>query len=151
MKFQVGLALTAMVIAPFIAFVQGGFFDYLQKVAGFFSVPIFTILFVGFVTKRVPAIGAKVALVFFIGCYALTQLVFDTGLHFLHIMAILFVTSTGIMLLFGKLYPMETPYQQVDKKLVDMEPWRYRHVWTAILVVLVILAFMLLSPLGIAS
>jgi len=148
---QVFLAMTAMFIAPFIAFVDGGFFDYIQKVAGFFSVPIFTILFVGFVTKRVPPIGAKVALIYFIVCYAITQLFVDTGLHFLHIMAILFVTSVGIMLLFGKLYPMKVPYKAVDKKLVNTTPWKYRHIVSVILVLIVIAAYILFSPLGIAT
>ncbi len=148
---QVFLAMTAMFIAPFIAFVDGGFFDYIQKVAGFFSVPIFTILFVGFITKKVPPIGAKVALIFFITCYGLTQLVFDTGLHFLHIMAILFVTSTSIMLLFGKLYPMKVPYQPVDKKLVDIKPWKHRHIVSLVLVAIVIAAYIFFSPLGVAT
>lgn len=150
-KFQVVLAITAMIIAPFIAFAKGGFFNYLQMVAGFFSVPIFTILFVGFVTKKVPPIGAKVALVVFVICYGLTQLVFDTGLHFLHILAILFVISTGIMLWFGKYYPMETPYEQKDKGVVNMTPWKYRHVWTVVLLVLMTLVFIFFSPWGVAT
>lgn len=149
--FQVLLALTAMCIAPFIAFADGGFFEYIQKVAGFFSVPIFTILFVGFVTKKVPPIGAKVALVFFIVCYGLTQLVFDTGLHFLHIMAILFVLSSAIMLLFGKLYPMDVAYKQADRAVVEMKPWRWRTLWYAVFILLIIGFYVLLSPLGIAT
>ena len=53
-----------MFIAPFIIFARNGFYTYVQTVNGFFNVPIFTIMFMGFVTKRVPAVAEKIGLVF---------------------------------------------------------------------------------------
>jgi len=140
-----------MFIAPFIIFVKNGFYTYVQIVNGFFNVPIFTIMFMGFVTKRVPAIAAKVGLVFFIVTYGFTQLVFDTHIHFLHILAILFVVTCGLMLVIGKLYPMPVPYQQKLNNVVDMNPWKNRHIYSGILLLLMILMFILFSPLVLAK
>ena len=150
-RLQLFLAIMAMFIAPFIALVKGGFFNYLQQVASLFSVPIFSILFIGFVTKRVPTIAAKMGLAFFVITYALTQTVIETGLHYLHVSAILFVVTSCGMLLYGKLYPRETSYIQEDKKVVDLHPWKYRHVFSAILILLVIGVYVLFSPLGLAK
>ncbi|WPU91444.1 solute:sodium symporter family transporter [Mucilaginibacter sabulilitoris] len=150
-KFEIIVCLAAMFIAPFIIFVKNGFYTYVQIVNGFFNVPIFTIMFIGFMTKKVPALAAKVGLAFFIITYGLTQLVFDLHIHFLHILAILFVVTCGIMLVIGKLYPMPVPYQQKLNNLVNIEPWKNRHLYSGILLVLMILMFILFSPLILAK
>jgi SSS family solute:Na+ symporter len=149
--FEIIVCLTAMFIAPFIIFVKNGFYTYVQIVNGFFNVPIFTIMFMGFVTKRVPALAAKIGLTFFIVTYGLTQLVFDLHIHFLHILAILFLITCGIMLIIGKLYPMHVPYQQKLNNQVNIEPWKNRHIYTGILLLLMVLMFILFSPLILAK
>ncbi len=90
-RFELGVCFLAMCIAPFLVFARQGFYTYIQTVNGFSNVPIFTIIFVGMVTKRVPALAAKIGLVFFIVCYALTRKPsFPVPLHFLHVLALLF-------------------------------------------------------------
>nr|WP_221284493.1 solute:sodium symporter family transporter [Mucilaginibacter sp. SP1R1] len=150
-KFEILICLLAMFIAPFIIFVKNGFYTYVQMVNGFFNVPIFTIMFMGFVTKKVPAIAAKIGLLFFIVTYGLTQLVFDLHIHFLHILAILFVITCGIMYGIGKLYPMPVPYSHQLNNLVDIKPWKNRHIYNAILLLLMVMMFLLFSPLGLAK
>lgn len=150
-RFQIFVALLAMCIAPFIMFAKGGFYNYLQKVGGAFSVPIFTVLIVGFLTKKVPPLAAKVGLTFFVICYVLSQFVFDTGLHFLHVLAILFIITVIIMLIIGKIQPMEIPYLQKDSHKVNLEPWKNRHIYGFILIVLMTLVYILFSKWGIVQ
>ncbi|MES1249547.1 MAG: solute:sodium symporter family transporter, partial [Chitinophaga rupis] len=150
-RFEIGVCLLAMFIAPFIVFAKKGFYTYVQTVNGFFNVPIFTILFIGFVTRRVPAIAAKVGLIFFILCYGALQLFVDTGLHFLHILFILFLLTSALMLLIGRLYPMATPYRQQVNNLVDIRPWKSRHVYMAILLVMMTMLFVIFSKAGLAK
>jgi solute:Na+ symporter, SSS family len=147
-RFEIIASLFAMFTAPLIIFSKNGFYNYIQMAGGFFSVPILTILVIGFVTKRVPPVAAKIGLVFFISCYTLTQFVFNTGLHFLHILAILFLITSSLMLLIGKLYPMQAQYRQQLNNLVDMEPWKNRHSYSLILLLLMIVVFIIFSPLG---
>jgi len=144
-RFEIAVCLTAMFIAPFIVFAKKGFYTYVQTVNGFFNVPIFTILFIGFVTKRVPPLAAKAGLLFFIVCYASTQLFFHTGLHFLHVLFILFLLTSGFMLLIGKLYPMATPYRQKINNLVDIRPWKNRHIYAVLLLIGMVLLFVVFS------
>ena len=72
--FGVILAIASMFIAPLIAN-AGSLFAYLQEINGIYSIPILTIIVVGYLTKRVPAIAAKIGLLS--GCllYILSQFI----------------------------------------------------------------------------
>ena len=148
--FQIALMLVGCCIAPFIIFFKGGFYAYIQMLSGFFTVPIFSVLIIGFLTKRVPPIAAKVGLVFFILTYATVILIFHPPIHYLHVLAILFVVSIVLMLSIGLLFPLKIPYQPEEHPAVDIKPWRNRHYASALLIILMILAFVLFSPWGIA-
>lgn len=150
-SFGLIIAGVSMLIAPFIMYVPQGLFQYLQTVNGFFNVPIFTIVFIGYVTKRVPAIAAKIALVFFVGTYAILQLVIKPDLNFLYQLAILFVISCVLMLIIGKIKPRETPYVMEIRNVVDIEPWEHRHAAGGVVVFLMIAIYIIFSKLGIAG
>ena len=150
--FGVILAIVSMFIAPLIAN-AGSLFAYLQEINGIYSIPILTIIVVGYLTKRVPAIAAKVGLLS--GCllyihsqFILQPYFIDKALanaaavgitdqtalalikaqaypHFLDVMAILFVLNIIIMLVIGKLKPMKEPFVQEYTKQVDITPWKY--------------------------
>lgn len=150
--FGVFLAIAAMFIAPLIAN-AGSIFDYLQEVNGIYSIPILTIIVVGYLTRRVPAIAAKVAVVSGSILYILSQFILQpyfinkalttakaSGItdeaalklieaeaypHFLHIMAILFLLNILIMVIIGKYRPRATAYVQEFTKEVDITPWKY--------------------------
>lgn len=150
--FGVFLAIASMFIAPLIAN-AGSLFAYLQEINGIYSIPILTIIAVGYLTKRVPAIAAKIGLVsgcllyivsqFLLQPYFLEQAMDKAATagvtdpaalalikaqaypHFLDVMAILFVLNVLIMLVIGKLKPRETPFVQEYTKQVDITPWKY--------------------------
>ncbi|MCP3032060.1 solute:sodium symporter family transporter [Halobacillus sp. A1] len=143
------LAVFAMCIAPLIDKVPQGFFQYLQIINGFYNVPILTVLIVGYLTKRVPAIAAKVSLVLFITAYGTTQFLWDTGVHFLHILGILFVVCTTLMLVIGKLAPRDTDFVLEEKAKVDMTPWKLVYPVGFAALVAMVLLYVLFSPAGI--
>ena len=163
--FGVILAIAAMFIAPLIAN-AGSLFAYLQEVNGIYSIPILTIIVVGYLTKRVPAIAAKIGLAS--GCllYIISQFLMqpyfinkavnsarasgindnaalalveaDAYPHFLDIMAILFLLNVGIMLLIGKLNPRPEPYVLKYTRQVDITPWKYtKHAGIAICIIVI--------------
>lgn len=149
--FGVILAIASMIIAPFIMYAPAGLFQYLQTINGFFNVPIFTIIFIGYVTKRVPAIAAKVALIFFVVTYGILQLIIKPDLNFLYQLAILFAISCVLMLIIGKIKPRETPYKMSMKTVVNIEPWEYRYEAGGFITFLMIAMYIVFSKLGLAS
>ncbi len=148
--FALVIAIISMLVAPLILNAPDGLFDYLQTINGFFNVPIFTIIFMGYMTKRVPPIAAKIAIVFFVSVYAITQLVWNTGLHYLHISAILFVLSCLIMFVIGKIKPMEKDYELPVNNVVDMEPWKHRYTFSSFVVFVMLSMYVVFSQVGLA-
>ncbi|WP_347175131.1 solute:sodium symporter family transporter [Polaribacter uvawellassae] len=151
-SFGILLAIASMFIAPLIAN-AGSLFAYLQEINGIYSIPILTIIVVGYTTKRVPAIAAKIGLLS--GCilYIISQFILqprfiasaleEAGLkgitdieelalikaeaypHFLDIMAILFILNILIMLVIGKFKPRKEDYVQKYTEQVDITPWKH--------------------------
>lgn len=145
------LAIFSMCVAPLLALVPTGFFQYFQMVNGFYNVPIFTVVLIGYLTKRVPAIAAKVSLFVFISMYAVTQLVWDTGIHYLHILAILFVFCSLLMLTIGYFKPRDTEFTLQNNSQVDITPWKLLYPMGFAAVVAMIIIYSVFSSGGLAS
>lgn len=126
--FGVVLAFFSMFIAPLLIYADS-IFGYLQTVNGAYSVPILTILIIGLVTKKVPALAAKVGVVFAFSIYVL-YIILEKGfglidLHMLHMQAITCVLTILIMLVIGKLRPRSEDFVQNYTEQVDVVPWQY--------------------------
>ncbi len=148
--FALVVAVISMFVAPLILNAPSGLFDYLQTINGFFNVPIFTIIFMGYMTKKVPPIAAKVAITFFVSIYAITQLIWDTGLHYLHISAILFALSCLIMYVIGKVKPMEQDYVMPVANVVEMKPWKHRYTFSGFVIFIMLSMYVVFSQIGLA-
>jgi SSS family solute:Na+ symporter len=150
--FGICLALAAMFIAPMIAN-AGSLFNYLQEINGIYTIPIFTIIVIGYMTKRVPAIAAKIGIFSgsilyiisqfwlknkFVGAAlveakangitdptALKLVESDAYPHYLHVMAILFLSNIVIMLLIGKIWPRKDAFELEYTHQVSIEPYKY--------------------------
>ncbi|MEZ4919925.1 MAG: solute:sodium symporter family transporter [Saprospiraceae bacterium] len=130
--FGIFLAIMSMFIAPLIAYAPDGLFGYLQEVNGCYSIPILTIIVVGYLTKYVPALAAKVGIISGVVLYSISQFILkpfvfgnDNYPHFLHVMAILFVLNVGIMLLIGRMKPRTEAFELTYTEKVDITPFRY--------------------------
>ncbi len=130
--FGIVLALFSMCIAPLIANAPDGLFGYLQEVNGCYSIPILTIIVVGYFTERVPAIAAKIAILSGVILYSISQFVLkpyvvgeDGYPHFLHVMAILFLFNVMLMLMIGKLKPRTEAFSLKHTEEVDITPWKH--------------------------
>lgn len=142
------VAVVSMFVAPAIMNAPKGLYEYAQTINGFFNVPIFTIIFLGYLTKRVPPIAAKVGLVFFVTVYGITQLFWDTGIHYLYISAILFVITCAIMIIIGKIKPMEKEFVLPDNKLVDTTVWNHRYIASGIVLFAMVAMYIIFSKVG---
>jgi SSS family solute:Na+ symporter len=132
------LAVAAMSVAPLID-TSGSLYNYLQRINAAFFGPMLAVILLGFLTKHVSATAAKVGLVF--GPVFFYLIVFSLGepvqaflsrmlglteeIHFLHFLALVFLTVVGLMLLISQFWPAQTIYEQNYTHDVDITPWRY--------------------------
>lgn len=172
-RFGLALGTVSMLIAPFIIFAPDGLFSYIQQSLGSLSVPILAVVMTGIMTKKVPAIGAKVVMIGGVLLY-LSSLLFlepyfrETAMvaaqaqgitdlaelsiikakaypHYLHVMGILFVFNISVMLLFGKLMPKKEVLEEESTDVIDITPWRYAFAFGAFITLLVVSTYFIFS------
>jgi SSS family solute:Na+ symporter len=151
--FGIILALLSMFIAPGIANAPEGLFGYLQEINGCYTIPILTIILVGYLTKYVPATAAKVAMALGVILYSFSQfflkdyIITQGGVypHYLHIMAILFLFNIGVMLVIGKLKPRSVAYEQAYTEQVDITPWKPVKLMGVVITIIVISTYFIFT------
>ncbi|PHZ86531.1 solute:sodium symporter family transporter [Paremcibacter congregatus] len=150
------LALAAMTAAPLID-TSGSLYNFLQKVNATFFGPMLAVILLGMMTKHVSAFAAKIGLI--AGPIVFYMLVFgfgdqvQTGLmavfgmtdevHFLHLLAFVFVLTVLGMLLISHFKPAEHIYVAVLVDAVDVTPWRHAKL-TGVIISLITVGFYVL-------
>ncbi len=150
---SVVIALFSFVVAPLLYFAEEGLWQVIRIFTGFYNIPTVVIVIVGLFTTRVPALGAKLVIIFHVIAYGLLRFVLDdvVTIHFLHQYAILFVIEVGIMLAAGLVRPRVTAWSFVPNEKVDMTPWRYARPLAITLFSCVVGLYLLFSPIGLAG
>ena len=147
------IALFSFVVAPLLQYAPEGLWQVIRIFTGFYNIPVVAIVIVGLFTKRVPGLGAKVAIVFHIITYGLLQFAFKdlVDIHFLHLYAILFIAEILIMLAIGHMKPLETPWKFERKEAVSLVPWAYALPASVTLFSCIAALYVLFSPIGLAG
>jgi SSS family solute:Na+ symporter len=158
-KFGMWLGISLIVvcagIAPFIGRAEG-FFTLMRMAIAVVNVPILSVILMGMFSRRTPALGGYIAvpagIIFF--CYfnfiRHNDFLFFK-VHWLHTAGLNMLFMLGIMAVVRWLRPLPVPYVQADSGQVDLTGWRYAKAagWGLILLLLVLYA--VLSPLGITG
>lgn len=150
---SVVIALFSFVVAPLLYFAEQGLWQIIRIFTGFYNIPTVVIVIVGLFTRHVPALGAKIVIVFHVIAYGLLRFVFDEAitLHFLHQYAILFAIEVAIMLALGYLRPRETAWKFTLNAKVDLTPWLFAKPLAGSLFSCVVALYLLFSNVGLAS
>ena len=146
------IALISFTIAPLLQFAPEGLWQVVRKFTGFYNIPIISVVVAAFWMPRVTAPAALAAMLLHLPAYAAVTFLWDTGLHFVHIYAILFVAELGIMWGIGLAWPAghrpaPTNHQPAP---VDMAPWRWTRPVCALLMLAAAGVYWLFSPWGLA-
>lgn len=146
--FVVVTAIAAMFIAPLLAG-QESIFKYLQKMNGIYFIPIFSVVVVGLLTRRVPAIAGTVGLIAGVVLIALGYFLPESinpvimlGIHEFHFIFIVFILLIITMLVIGVVSPRATPWKLESDTPIDMTPWKNAKWASLALVIVVILIYL---------
>lgn len=150
---SVVIAVFSFAIAPLLSLAAEGLWQVIRIFTGFYNIPTIVIVIVGLFTARVPALGAKIVIIFHVIAYGLIRFVFDEviTLHFIHLYAVLFVIEVAIMLACGWLRPREEAWRFTREEKVDLTPWRHAKPAAITLFSCVVATYLLFSPVGLAS
>lgn len=123
------VAILSMCVAPLLASTDS-IFGFLQKMNGMYFIPIFAVVLIGMLTKRVSPIAAKIGLITGLVVIATGYFVppFDkvvASMHEFYFLGTVFCWLLVLMLVIGEISPRETEFVQEDVRAVDMTPWRF--------------------------
>lgn len=147
------VAVLAMSIAPLLSRTES-IFGYLQKMNGMYFIPIFAVVLIGMLTKRVPPIAAKIGLIAGFAVIAIGYFVppFDKivdSMHEFHFLGIVFSWLLVLMLVIGEIRPRKTEFEQVDVGAVDLTPWRFAKPAGLVLIAIVITIYVALADFSV--
>src|SRR5699024_10260440 len=126
-KVSAIMAIITMFIAPLLMYGSDGVFLFTKRFAGFFNIPIVALFVVGIFNKTVSSKAANIAVGLHILLYFSLVWVFKVSLNFQHVMGGLFVFDVISMLILGKIWEKDTPYEAStdNKSGVDLHEWKY--------------------------
>ncbi len=147
--FGWGIALIAMVVAPLLANV-GGIFAYLQKMNGLYFIPIFSVVLAGMLSKRMPPLAAKAALIIGFTVIALGYFVpplarMVSRINEFHFLGMVFALLCVLMWAIRKWKPMAHSFIQQNVQAVNMTPWKGAAPTGVILILTVLLIYGLMA------
>jgi SSS family solute:Na+ symporter len=150
---SVVIALFSFTVAPLLQYAPEGLWQLIRMFTGFYNIPVIAVVIVGLFTTRVPALGAKLAIVFHVIAYGLLRFVFEdvVTIHFLHVYAILFAIEVAIMLALGWLRPRGEDWSYQPRQLLDLTPWRFAMPCAVTLMSCVVALYLLFSPIGLVG
>lgn len=155
-NFGTVVAIFATILSPFMLY-MGGITTFVNSAFAAFNTPIFVCLICGFFWKKVPSIAAKVVipvhvvLYFFLQFFLRNQISWLENVHYLYFTAVLFVFDMLLMYVIVKVKPRPTDYVLEDAKAVDLTPWKHGKFWATVTLGIMVLAYIVFSPLGIGA
>ena len=139
-----------VILAPVISLFPSGLYAVVQQFNGIYSLPVLILVVVGFFAKKTSKLGAKVTFITHIVLYTSANLLLS-DVHYLYILSILFFIDLAVLLIFNKLYPSNEFDLSKDFSKVDMTPWKYRYVAGIAVLAVVVVSYIIFSPLGVAA
>ncbi|MCI8857323.1 MAG: solute:sodium symporter family transporter [Clostridiaceae bacterium] len=144
------VGVVAIAISPFVMNFGTGIMNFINECWGFFSMPLLTAVLFGLLTKRAPAIAPKIVVPIHMVLYGASKVIPAFGqFHYLYVVFALFVLECAIYAVCIKVCPRETDWEMPDAKLMDMTPWKTGKLWAIVGSAVVVVMYLIFSPLGI--
>ena len=151
------VAVISMLVAPLLA-QQSSIFGYLQKMNGFYSIPIFAVVLLGLLNKKISAAAANFAMVAGLAIIAIAYFVLPgtpadpivfCGNNF-HFLGSVFLLLAVVMQAWSIVKPREGgAWVQQDVGAVCLRPWKLAVPVGIVLLVLVILNYAIFADFSV--
>jgi solute:Na+ symporter, SSS family len=148
--FSTVVAVASMMVAPLLMG-QTSIFAYLQKMNALYFIPIFSVVLMGLLLRRMPAAAAKVGLVMGVAMIAAGYFIpylsinVVNAMHEFHFIAAVFAVLCATMLIMTKVAPRAEAWVHQHSGDVEMVPWRWAKPAAAALVVIVLAIYVWLA------
>ena len=146
--FVVFIAIASMIVAPLLKG-QESIFAYLQDMNAIYFIPIFAVVVVGMLNRRVPSSAAFWGLLVGLILIPIKYFNSSAGAFFdglfvynFHFLGFVFVLLVSLMLLWGAVSPRATAWKLENNTSIDLTPWKHAKLASFILVIMVIAIYL---------
>lgn len=146
-------AVLTTIVGPLVYFFPSGLKTFLDSLVSLIGMPVMVVVFGGFLFHYLPGKSARVVMIFHYITYGIYLIAFSNTFHYLYAVAVL-VPIEFIYLYIANARNKKNGaprWEQEDVKAVDLTPWKYRYVVSAIILVCIIAVYIAFSPLGIGA
>lgn len=141
----------SIAISPFIMYFSTGILNFINECWGFFSMPILTALLFGLFTKKAPAIAPKIVVPLHIVLYGISRVLpCFRHIHYLYVVFGLFLLECAVYGLCIRFAPAATDRRIQDAHVMDLTPWKHGKIWCTVGLSIVVLMYIIFSPLVLA-
>lgn len=153
-KAGIVFAVLTTIVGPLIYFFPAGLKTFLDSLVMLIALPVLSAVFGGFFFKHLPKYSAKVILLVHVILYGSFLLFLGDRFHYLY--AVLVLLPLELLLMFfmnryNKKKNHALAWKQEDAGAVDLTPWKYRWVATALIIICIIAVYAAFSPIGIGT
>lgn len=149
--FGTVVGVVSIAISPFVMYFGTGIMNFINECWGFFSMPLLTAVLFGLLSKRAPAIAPKIIVPVHMVLYGLTKVIpVCQEIHYLYWVFALFVLECIIYAVCIKVCPREIAWEMPDANVMDMKPWKNGKIWATVGVAVVVIMYLIFSPLVLA-
>lgn len=155
-RFGTAVAVFSTILSPFMLY-MGGITTFVNSCFAAFNTPIFVCLLVGFLSKRVPTVMPKIVIPVHVVLYCALQFGLRNvipalqNVHYLYFTAGLFVFDMLLVAIITKVSPRSSDFILNDAGAVDLTPWKQGKVVSAVVLTIMVLAYVVFSPLVLAK
>lgn len=150
--FGTVVGIVSIVISPFVMYFGTGIMNFINECWGFFSMPLLTAVLFGLLSKRAPAIAPKIIVPVHMVLYGLSKVIpFFSQFHYLYVVFALFVLECLIYAICIKVCPRQDAWEMPDAKVMDMTGWKTGKRWAIVGAGVVVVMYLICSPLGIGA
>jgi SSS family solute:Na+ symporter len=155
--FAIAAAVFTIAGAPNLINAPEGIFIFIAKFFGFVAIPIACLIIMGLFAKnlRIPHRAAQFIILFHLLTYytlvwGLEKMGITIPMHWMHTFSILFLAETGIIVLWSLKWPHHEAFTHRHSPKVEMVPWRFSMLISAVLLSLATMTYVLFSNVGVA-
>ena len=150
--FGTVVGVVSIIISPFVMYFGTGIMNFINECWGFFSMPLLTAVLFGLLSKRAPSIAPKIIIPLHMVLYGLSKVIpFFSQFHYLYVVFALFVLECLIYAVCIKVCPRQTEWEMPDAKVMDMTGWKTGKRWAIVSAGVVVVMYLICSPLGIGA
>ena len=124
-----------------------GILGFINECWGLFSMPILCAVLFGMLNKKVSPLAPKIGVPVHIVLYAIGYFTVFSKIHYLYWVFVCFLVQCVIYFAVAKFAPLKEEFEMPNVPQIEMTPWKHGKIWATVGALVVVVMYIIFSPL----